>query len=318
MSADTNGRMSDFLRYEVDEEVSVATITMTNPPMNVAPWTVEHDFLQLIDEWEEDDRVKVVIIRGAGEHFCAGHDFGSYRSTMGMKDFDPAAADAPSEPAESTGRTRPSNREQWMRSRYDNSMRLRLFNSAKPTIAEVRGLCIEWANGIQACCDMTIAAEDAQLGNLGQTAGLSGIGPLQLYAQLIGFKRAREMAISGRTFSGHDAALIGLVNRAVPADQLQAAVWEEACRIALIPLDGLVTGKAYANMVFGSMGLDQAFKEASFGFTLGLKIRVEEDEFGFLREVGRSGAASAIAQRQARYEPLGGFGKRGSKPIVPR
>lgn len=296
-----------YINYEVDAAAKIATVTLRNPHVggNSAPFFAEEQLIEAIDEWESDDNVKVVIIKGEGDHFCAGHDVGEY-----LKGF--KFQHKPDKP-----KPRPRNREQLVIQRNTRDAWKRLFFSLKPTIAQVQGQCIEWGNATQTCCDITIAAEDAHLGNLGQTAGISGITIIRIYTYLMGHKRTREMMISGRTFSGRDAALIGLVNRAVPAEQLEAEVLEEAQRIALLPIDGIVTGKAYSHLVFDSMGMGQAFTETYYGHQLGLKMKFEEDDFWFFDEIRRNGVKEAVRKRQERYEPVGGFGGEAERPIVP-
>ena len=193
----------------------------------------------------------------------------------------------------------------------------RLFFSLKPTIAQISGHCIELGNQFQACCDISIAAEDAHIGNLGQVGGISGITLIRLYAHLIGYKRTREMMVTGRTWSGREASLIGLVNRAVPKEKVAEEALNEARRIALLPIDGIVSGKAYSHLVWEAMGMGQAFTELYIGHTLGLKLRFEEGDFAFFKEVRRNGASAAVAKRRELYAPLGGFGPDAEVTIVP-
>jgi enoyl-CoA hydratase len=191
------------------------------------------------------------------------------------------------------------------------------FFSLKPTIAAVRGRCFDWGNALQVFSDITIAADDAQVGSVGQTAGAAGLSFLRHYVSLIGYKRAREMALMGRTWSGRDASLIGLVNRAVREEDLDEIVLREARRIALLPLDGLVTGKAYAQLVYEEMGLGNSFTEMYFGHTMGLRIQFAPDEFSFFKEVKANGASAAIRKRAGRYDKLGDFGGRAAYPVIP-
>ena len=163
----------------------------------------------------------------------------------------------------------------------------------------------------------SIAAEDAHIGNLGQVGGISGITLIRLYAHLIGYKRTREMMVTGRTWSGREASLIGLVNRAVPKEKVAEEALNEARRIALLPIDGIVSGKAYSHLVWEAMGMGQAFTELYIGHTLGLKLRFEEGDFAFFKEVRRNGASAAVAKRRELYAPLGGFGPDAEVTIVP-
>ena len=292
-----------YVKYVVDPATKIATVTLSNPgKRNSSPFWGEDQLLEAIDDWEQNDNVKVVIIRGEGDHFCGGHDLDGYAEGFGVN-------------SKTSGPL--PNRHQLLRQRELRQVWRRLFFSLKPTIAEIRGHCIELGNQWQACCDISIAAEDAHIGNLGQVAGISGITLIRLYAHLIGYKRTREMMTTGRTWSGRDASLIGLVNRCVPTDRLSEEVMTEARRIAVLPIDGIVSGKAYSHLVWEAMGMGQAFTELYFGHTLGLKLRFEEDEFAFFKEVRRSGGTAAVRKRREIYEPLGGFGSDAERPIVP-
>jgi len=289
-----------FVDYSVDRQSKIATVVFTNPTKaNAAPAFAEEQLIDAVEEWEKDDDVKVVIVKGKGENFCGGHDVGSYNEVLKV------------------GRDSRHNLRDSLKAQRDIRIaNRRLLFSLKPTIAEVRGLCIEWGNALAVCCDMTIAANDAHFGNLGQTGGISGITAIRLYIALIGFKRMREMMVSGRTWSGKDASAIGLVNRSVPAEQLEQEVLNEARRIALLPLDGIVVGKAYTHLVYEAMGFGQGFTENSYFHTLGLKLKFEPDDFAFFKELQRTGVSDAVRKRKELYEPLGGFGQRDERPII--
>lgn len=305
MSAEPKKYPYEYVKYRVDPESKIATVTLSNPgKRNAAPFWGEEQLVMAIDDWEKNDDVKVVVIRGEGGHFCGGHDLEGYFDGFGTR-------------SKTNERGLP-NRHQLTLQRDLRQVWRRLFFSLKPTIAQISGHCIELGNQLQACCDISIAAEDAHIGNLGQVGGISGITLIRLYAHLIGYKRTREMMVCGRTWSGREASLIGLVNRAVPADKVADEAMNEARRIALLPIDGIVSGKAYSHLVWEAMGMGQAFTELYVGHTLGLKLRFEEGDFAFFKEVRRNGASAAVAKRRELYAPLGGFGPDAELGIVPR
>ena len=177
MSTSTDrGYSYDFITYEVDREAKIATLTFTRPDAgNAAPWWADAEMIELIDEWEADDDVKCVLIRGEGNDFCVGHDFGEYLSAGGIR----GGVDT---------RRKSTNRQRYVSQRKLSDLHRRLLVSLKPTIAVVQGHCIEWGNILQVVCDMTIAADDAHFGCLGQTAGNSGVHYLPIYISLIGHK----------------------------------------------------------------------------------------------------------------------------------
>lgn len=283
-----------FFLYEKDPGEFIATLTLNRPEKNnCAPGDAEEQLLPLIHDWEEDDNIKVVIIKAAGANFCAGHDLTQW-GAVDMTDNRPREE-----------RRRPQ-KDQLVRqlSRERDVMR-RLFFSLKPTICQVHGLCVEWGNMIQVMCDMTIASYDAKFGNLGQTIGIAGITTIRQYFQLIGQKRTREMLTTGRLVTAREADHWGLINRAVPRDKLEDEVMRTAKRIALIPLDGIVTGKAYAQLVYEHMGLGATFVEAGFAHSLGaFRLYHQPNEYHFFKEVREVGISQAIKNRNARYEAL--------------
>jgi enoyl-CoA hydratase/carnithine racemase len=157
-------------------------------------------------------------------------------------------------------------------------------------------------NMLQLYCDMTIASSTARFGNLGQTIGISGITTARPYIQLIGQKRYREMMMTGKLITGKEAELWGLINRAVPDAKLEDEVMATVRRIALLPIDGIVTGKAFTALVYHEMGLASSFIEAGFGHSLGaFKLAHEPDEFHFFKMAREQGISAAINARNARY-----------------
>jgi enoyl-CoA hydratase len=296
-----------YFDYAVDTTEKIATVTMQPDPRgrDIAPFWSEHELVKLIDRWERDDDIKVVIFKSGGANFCTGHDLSGYLGSYGARST--ARAVAPKR----RGRT---NRENLLRS---TRWMPRLMFSLKPTIGQVHGQCIEYGMAINMHLDMTIASDDAHFGHLGQVAGMSGLIPSIHYLSGMGYKRFREMMVSGRTFSGSQAVEMGLANRIVPHAELEAEVMNEARRIALIPLDGLVTGKLNARL--GMQALGVATQNELQGVMWGgymPNLKFEPDEFHFFNVVREEGLGQAIRQRQALYGPLGGFGVDDERPIV--
>jgi enoyl-CoA hydratase len=295
--------MYGYFKYEVDRKEKIATVTqMPNARgQDVAPSGSEIHLVELINEWERDDDVKVVIIKSGGENFAHGHDLTTYLDDHAADDRSRAEkAKAPSVKRRRTNREPFIDHDRWM---------VRLMTSLKPTIAQVHGMCVEYGMGLQMHCDMTIASDDAHFGHLGQVAGMSGLVPTVHYITAMGYKRFREMMVSGRTYSGQQAVEMGLCNRVVPRAKLDEETWKEAKRIAIIPLDGLVTGKMSARLGLMNMGINLQSEMGGVmwaGFMPNVKH--EPDEFHFFDVVREQGLGAGIRARQAQYDPLGGLG----------
>ncbi len=282
----------ECFKYEVNRKEKIATVTINDPKGSDAmPFWKCYPGVKLIDRWERDDDVKVVIIKGGGKNFCTGHNLDEYLAHLGRG-------------ATEGRRGRPTNREQLLSGRDGFIFHTRLLCSLKPTIAQVHGMCVAAGWHIMEACDMAIASDDAHFGEIGQQAGVSGIAGTPHWNMMnIGRKLFRESSMCGRTFSAREAAAMGMINRVVPREKLEETVWKEAQRIAIVPIDGLVTGK------FGEMIrlYERGAIIPGFDGFPGHTLKHEPDEFHFFGIIREKGATEAIRQRKALYAPLGGY-----------
>jgi enoyl-CoA hydratase len=247
-----------------------------------------------LTEVEQDDDVKVVVFKGAGKAFSCGYDLGRVYFVYGGGTGKP----------EDKSR-RPSQRSRLAYDRWRSESLRRIFLMDKITIAQVHGYCIGGGLYMSLCCDMTIAAEDAKIGHSEQRLGFSGamyVFPIEV--ALIGQKRARELLLTGKLIDGTEAERIGLVNHAVPADQLEAETRKLARSMTLLPRDGIAIGKATARLAYDSMGLSSAFGQGYIGHTLFTNIRYEKGEFNFIKRRRDVGMREAVRERDARYKDL--------------
>ena len=191
------------LLYE--ERDGIATITINRPDkLNAFRGKTCDELINALNRAAWNAQIGVIVLTGAGTRaFCTGgdqsaHD-GSYdgRGTVGL----------PMEALHAIIRVAP-----------------------KPVIAKVRGYAIGGGNVLATLCDLTIAAESAQFGQVGPKVGSvdPGFGTAYL-ARIVGEKKAREIWYLCRRYSAAEAAAMGLVNKVVPDDQLDAEV-EIWCR----------------------------------------------------------------------------------------
>lgn len=182
----------------------VATLLLNRPDKLNA--LTPASFVELrnhIDTVASDDDVRCVVLAGAGRSFCAGNDLASIA----------AGERAPSE-------------------HYQSETVDALEAMPKPTIARIHGHCFTGGLELALGCDLLIAAEDAQLGDTHGQWGLVPVWGMSVrLPERIGRSRAKELMFTARRISGLHAAEIGLVDRAVPADELEAAVDHLAAEI---------------------------------------------------------------------------------------
>jgi len=286
-----------YILYDVKDHI--ATITMNKPDkMNAFQWLgrgedaaeVWSGFQQAAD----DDDVKVIIIKGSGKAFTTGHDLSKVGFLYGF--------------GTEKGERRPSQR---IRLKYDkmgmDDNMMNVFLNPKITISQLHGWCIGGGIYFPLMCDLAIAAEDAKLGLTEQRLGFAGSGVCGITHLIltIGMKRALEMLLTGKIITGKEAAEIGLVNKAVPEDQLDEEVMKLAKALALLPRDGIAIGKATRHLIYDRLGLISDFIPAYISHTLFTNLRWEPDEYNFFKERrNKKSAKEAFKERDKRYEGL--------------
>jgi len=191
-------QFSDIV-YEVGDHV--ATITINRPEVyNAFRGQTCEDLIRAFGKAGYDREVGAIVLTGAGDKaFCTGgdqsdHD-GQYQGSRGLIGM-------PIDEVQSVIRDVP-----------------------KPVIAKVRGYAIGGGNVLATLCDLTLAAESAIFGQVGPKMGSvdPGFGTAYL-SRIVGEKRAREIWYLCRRYSAAEAYEMGLVNKVVPDDQLDAEV----------------------------------------------------------------------------------------------
>src|SRR5918911_4041434 len=205
MSAEVrvNGRRAaqEVIQYEVED--GVATIWLNRPEvMNCVNWGLLTQLGEALDRAEDDDRVRVVLIRGRGNTFCAGADLNMLDSQF------LGTTNASVKIAQVSART------------YD-----RAFNLAKPTIAVVEGFAVAGGFELMISCDFAIAAQDAKIGDFHiRRALFGGAGPIYRLPRYIGLRKTKELLFTGKLLSGKECEAWGLANVSAPSDQLDQAI----------------------------------------------------------------------------------------------
>jgi 2-(1,2-epoxy-1,2-dihydrophenyl)acetyl-CoA isomerase len=234
---------------------AVATITLNRPEArNALDLVMRRELASALDEIEADDGARVVVLTGAGGHFCAGGDV----KTMRAKRHSAAE-----------GRARVESL---------NSMVLRLVNFPKPTIAMVDGYAVGAGSNLALCCDLIVASDRAKFGEVFPKIGLvPDGGGTWLLSRVIGLARAKELIFTADIIDAAEAARIGLVNRVVPAAELQAATRALAEKIAGGPPAVLRMAKHMVNRAATS---DLAGALDVEAFSQGIAISSEDHQEG--------------------------------------
>ncbi|MEP5766185.1 MAG: enoyl-CoA hydratase/isomerase family protein [Halieaceae bacterium] len=231
--------MSQFTLLEYELLDNVATITLARPEkLNAINPPMVEELHQALDLAEADEQVRAIVLTGAGRAFCAGFD---------LEVEDPSGEN-------SVGFWR----EELQR---DFDIIMRFWDSPKPTVAAVHSYCLGSGMEMAVACDITVAAEGCRLGAPEVKFG-SGIVALIL-PWLIGPKAAKELLLTGDDRVDAERALaLGLVNRVVPLEQLEAEAMRFAREMAGNDLTAVRLTKQAINRSYQIMGMPQALAEA--------------------------------------------------------
>ena len=211
----------------VEKDGAVVTVTLNRPEArNALDLVMRRELVTALDDIEADSSSRVVILTGAGGHFCAGGDVKSMQSGQGTQT-----------PADGRARVVALNR-----------LVLRLVEFPRPVIAMVDGFAVGAGCNLALGCDMIVASDRAKFGEVFARIGLvPDGGGSWLLPRLVGPARAKELIFTAEIFDAAEAARIGPVNRVVPASELVGATRALAARIAQGPPQALAMAKHMVN-----------------------------------------------------------------------
>jgi len=211
---------TDELLCSVDDRV--ATITLNRPERkNALSDNLTPALRQTLLELNTAQEVGCIVITGAGNAFCAGGDV----SGMGGGSNDEKPAHTPSI----------QDRVKTLQHKQE-TLTLRLFEHAKPTIASLPGPAVGAGMCIALACDIRIGSESAFIGTGYRNVGFSGdYGGSWLLSQLVGIAKAKELFFTGRRIQSDECLELGLFNQVVPDEKLEESTTELARQIASGP-----------------------------------------------------------------------------------
>lgn len=229
----------ETILYNIDE--GVLAITLNRPDvLNAFNRKMTDELQDAFKKAERDPAVRCIVLTGAGRAFSSGEDLKS-RSAEGDSDF---------------GST--------LRQRY-NPLVSKMRNIEKPVLGSINGVAAGAGCSIALACDLRIASEKARFMEVFVRVGLvPDSGSSFLLPRLVGLGRALEMAFLGDEMGADEALRTGLVNRVVPAEELETATHELALRLARSPTKAIGLAKRAINRAL-TMDLDQALDYEVYG-----------------------------------------------------
>jgi enoyl-CoA hydratase/carnithine racemase len=190
-----------------EKQDMIGVITLNRPEeMNTFNVPFARALNDTLLDMDKDDDVRVVVIRAAGKHFSTG---------ISLPEFQ--------------GKNPRELREflNLMDEFYHTLPRMK-----KPVVASVKGAAVANGAGLVFACDLAVAAENARFGTTAINVGLICLGPAVPLARHVGRKKALEMILTGDIISAPEAQQLGLINKVVPPDDLEAETMKLATKIA--------------------------------------------------------------------------------------
>lgn len=275
-------------RYGTNDQIG--RITLNRPEkLNALSGQLLSELEQALKLAAWDDSVRVIVIRGSGRGFGAGYDLGGGGGG--------GAADTP--PRSRLTSSRKDLQEGARRQMF-------LFNLPKVTIAQVHGYCLAGSCEYAMMCDLIIAAEDSKIGH----PGVRGLGHPRnscIWPMVLGMRKTKELMYTGDSISGTEAERIGMINKAVPVDQLEAEVTKLAERIANQSADALAIHKEALNRWYQGMGMEASVMAAADYDYVYQHTESARNLFEKIREVGLK---EAFTWRDTPYGDLRGSKKK--------
>jgi len=270
--------MSSSLLLLDDPAPGVRRLTLNRPEKrNALSNALRAELFAALDAFDRDPDARVAIVRGAGACFSSGYDLAS-NNAEGMP-YPTALGDG-----------------FWPRHVVEGWFRI--WDLAKPVIAQVHGWCLAGGSELAAACDLVYAAEDAQFGY--PPVRLMSPPDMQFHPWLAGMRHAMELMLTGDSISGAEAARIGLATRAYPAAELEAAVLAIAQRIAQVPGDLQQLNKRSVHRAMEIMGMRAAIRAGTEIQALGFHQRSSRE---YLKKLA-GGLKQALDERD---QPFGDY-----------
>jgi enoyl-CoA hydratase len=249
----------------MDRRGPILTVTLNRPEtLNAIDGSMHDELATIFYDVQRDEQAEVIVLTGAGAAFSAGGDLNwlaALRQAGGSDHH--VVVDA-------------------------KKIVFGLLDLEKPIIARIAGPCVGLGATIALLCDVSYAAQSAQIGDPHVRVGLvAGDGGAVIWPQLVGYARAKEYLLTGDLLSAQEAERIGLINHVVPDAELDQQVYALAHRLATGARDAIRWTKTVVNL--GLKQIAHSIMDASISYEM--QTAATQDH------------AEAIAAFQARRKP---------------
>ncbi len=255
----------------------VRRLTLNRPEKrNALSNELRGELYAALEAGDRDADVRVMILRGAGACFSAGYDL-SREGGRQQQPYQTAAGAG-----------------QWARHVVEGCFKI--WDLAKPVIAQVHGWCLAGGSELATACDLVYVAEDAQIGY--PPVRMMSPPDNQFHAWLCGLRPAMEMMLTGDAIGGIEAVRVGFANRAFAPEKLEAGTLAMAERVAKIPSDVQQMNKRSVHRAMEIMGLRAAIRAGTEIQALALTTESSRETFAKFRD----GVTKGLDARDAAFK----------------
>jgi len=262
--------LSDILLVEDRGGVRKLTLNRPDRKNSISP-ELREELLAALEEARTDDEIRCIVITGAGDAFCSGVDLGKSKVTKDASEGQKPPPDL-----------------RLVKEAMKRGMQkvvTTIWELEKPVIASVNGVAAGGGAQLALFCDLVIAAESARLIEIFAKRGLAvDSGGGWILPRLIGLAKAKELVFFAEPISAKEALEVGLFNKVVPDDELEAETNEWASKLAAGPTRAIGASKRLLNRALETdlkLGLDeeataQAFNSTADDFKEGVRAFAEK------------------------------------------
>ena len=254
----------------------IARITLNRPKsLNAIDDQIPVKLEEAIKLADADKNIHVIVLSGTGKAFCAGYDLKYFTQEKGQN---VAVQDMPWDPITDY---------RWMWKNTQHFMSL--WRATKPVICKVQGMALAGGSDLALCADIVIMEEDAQIGYM--PTRVWGTPTTAMWVYRIGPEKAKRLLFTGDKITGREAADMGLILEAVPAENLDRKVDDMAKRMCAVPINQLAMQKILINQAIEANGLNEMQRLSTFfdGISRhspeGLTFKKRADDVGWRQAV---------------------------------
>ena len=280
------------VRYEVDDDRRIATITLNHPERRNSYDAAMRDGLaRFLDEAAEDDDITVVLLRGEGGVFSTGADMNNAYGWYGEKAADNGHAK----------KNRPSQRRRLTVDRKTFGFYHEFLGYPKVTVGEIGGFALGGGFELALMADIAVVARDAKLGMPATRFLGPALGSLHMFFHRLGPVLARRLLLTGDIVAASELEHLGVFTETCEPAQVTARARYWAEKAAKMPADGVVIAKEAFRLVEQSQAY-QGEEVASYLFhAFGTNLQFADGEFNFVKTRAQHGTREAFRLRDEHF-----------------